>query len=178
MSVQRRQGSSLWVLKPDRCNRVPGQVLTTGGERGMMCMRSKLAQQNKMGWSSPGLAGQRHSENLGGNVVDGRNSRRGWKRAYREVGQNRQVGTELTKGRVWRIATSDRRMGHSRRKTKRYWKSAHEELKMGGRDVTRSLGAGDRRSVAAAVVATVDIGSRMVGDHREAYPGLWFRAGI
>jgi hypothetical protein len=132
-------------------------------------MRSNQAQQDKMGWSSPGLAGPTHSENLRGNVVDGLNSRRGWKRAYRKVGQNRQVDTEPTKGRVWRIATSGRRMGHSRRKTKRYWKSARGELKMGGRYVTRSLGAEDRRSVAAAVVATVDIESRMVGDHREAY---------
>lgn len=118
-----------------------------------------------MGWSSPGLAGQRHSENLRGNVVDGRNSRRGWKRAYREVGQNLRVYTEPTKGRVWRIAISDRRMGHSRRKTRRRWKSARDELKMGGRDVTRSLGVEDRRRVAVAVVATVEVGSRIVADH-------------
>lgn len=130
-----------------------------------------------MGWSSPRLAGQTHSENLRGNVVDGRNSRRGWKRAYREVGQNRQVDTEPTEGRVWRIAISDRRMGHSRRKTKRYWKSAREELKMGDREVTRFLGAEDRRRVAAAVVATVEVESRMVAGHREAYRGLWFRGG-
>jgi hypothetical protein len=71
-------------------------------------------------------------------------------------------------------------MGHSRRKTKRYWKSAREELKMGGRYVTRSLGAEDRRSVAVAVVATVDFESesRMVEDHREAYRGVWPRAGM
>jgi hypothetical protein len=42
MLEQRRQGSSLWVLKPERYNQVPGQVLTTDGERGMMYMRSKL----------------------------------------------------------------------------------------------------------------------------------------
>ena len=69
-----------------------------------------------MGWSSPRLAGQRHSESLRGNAVDDRNSRRGWKRAYREAGQNQEVNTELTKGRVWMIAISDHRMGHSRRK--------------------------------------------------------------
>ena len=131
-----------------------------------------------MGWSSPRLAGRKDAESLRGNVVDGRNSRRGWKMAYKEVGQNRQVDTEPTEGRVWRIAISDRRMGHSRRKTKRYWKSAHEELKMGGREVTRSLGVEDRRRVAAAVVATVEVESRMVADHRQAYPGLWFRAGM
>jgi hypothetical protein len=62
-------------------------------------------------------------------------------------------------------------MGHSRRKTKGYWKSAREELKMGGRGVNRSLVAEDRRRVAAAVVATVDVESRMVADHRQAYPG-------
>lgn len=96
--------------------------------------------------------------------------------AYREVGQNRQVDTEPTKGRVWRIAICDRRMSHSRRKTKRYWENAREELKMGGREVTRSLGAEDRRRVAAVVVATVEVESRMVANHRQAYPGVWFRA--
>lgn len=131
-----------------------------------------------MGWSSPRLAGQRSAENLRGNVVDGRNSRWGWKRAYREVGLNRLVDTEPAKGRVWRIAIFDRRLGHSRRKTMQCWESAREELKVGGREVTRSLGAGDRRKVAAAVVATVEVESRMVADHRQAYPVLWFKAGM
>lgn len=60
------------------------------------------------------------------------------------------------------------------------WESAREELKVGGREVTRSLGAGDRRKVAAAVVATVEVEveSRMVADHRQAYPVLWFKAGM
>jgi hypothetical protein len=131
-----------------------------------------------MGWSSPGLAGQRDAENLRGNFVHGRNSRWGWKRAYREVGRDRQLDTAPAKGRVWRIAICGHRMGHSRRKTKRYWMSAREELKMRGRDATRSLGTGDRRRVVAAVVATVDIESRMVADHLQAYPGVCFRAGM
>lgn len=79
--------------------------------------------------------------------------------------------------RVWRIAICDRRMGHSRRKTKRYGKSDREELKMGGREVTRFLGAEDRRRVAVvAVAATVEVGNRMDANHRQAYPGVWFRA--
>jgi hypothetical protein len=49
---------------------------------------------------------------------------------------------------------------------------------MGGRDVTRSLGAEDRRRVVVVVVATVDIESRMVADHRKAYPGVCVRAGM
>lgn len=51
---------------------------------------------------------------------------------------------------------------------------------MGGRE-TRSLGAEgaeDKRRVAVAVVATAEVESRMVADHREAYRGLWFRAGM
>jgi len=78
------------------------------------------------------------------------------------------------------IAICDRRMGHSRGRTKRYWKSGREELKMRGRVVTRSLGpeAEDMRRVVAAVVATVEVESRIVADHRQAYPGLWFRGGM
>jgi hypothetical protein len=68
-----------------------------------------------MGWSSPGLAGEKHAENLRSNrakVVDGRS--RGWNRVYRELGENQRVGTaELTKGRARRTGISDRRMGHS-----------------------------------------------------------------
>jgi len=44
---------------------------------------------------------------------------------------------------------------------------------MRGREVTRSLGVEDRRSVAAVVVATVEVENRMVGDHRQAYPGVY-----
>ena len=135
-----------------------------------------------MGCSSRRLVGQRHAENLRGNrenVVDDPNSRRGWKRVYREVGQGRQVDTEKTKERVWTVVICDHRMGHSRRKTKRYWKGAREEPKMGGRDVTVSLGPEDRRRMAAARVATVEVESRMAVDHRLAYPmGLCVRAGM
>ena len=44
--------------------------------------------------------------------------------------------------------------------------------------MTRSLGAEDISRLAAAVVATVEVESRMVADHREACPGLCFRAGV
>lgn len=121
-----------------------------------------------MGWSLPRLAGQSHAENVRGNRendVDDRERWRGWKRACREVGQIREADIELTKRRGWRIAISDRRMGHSCRKTKRYWKSAREEL---GR-------AEDRRRVGPGVVARVEVEDHRIADHRQAYPGLWFR---
>ena len=69
-----------------------------------------------------------------------------------------------------RIAISDRRMGHGRRKTKRYWKSAREELK-GGRRVACSLGAEEDRCRVAAAVATFEAESRRAADHLQAYPG-------
>jgi hypothetical protein len=51
---------------------------------------------------------------------------------------------------------------------------------MRGRDVTRSLGpeAEDMHRVDAVAVATVEVESRIVADHREAYPGVWFRGGM
>lgn len=118
-----------------------------------------------MGWSSPGLAVQRHAENLRSNrarVVGDRNSR-GWNRSYRGFGKNPRLDTEPTKGQVRRTETSDRRTCHSRRK--RYWMGAGEELKVGGQDVLRPPGVEDRRKAAAAV-STFEVESRKVADHR------------
>jgi hypothetical protein len=75
------------------------------------------------------------------------------------------VDTEPTKGQARKTETSDRRMGHSRRKTDRHWMSAGEELKMGGQDVTRPPEAGDRHK-AVAVVSTFEVESHKVADHR------------
>ena len=74
-------------------------------------------------------------------------------------------------------------MGHSRRKTQRYWKSGREEVKMGGRDVAHFLGpeAEDIGRVAAAVVARAEVESRRVADHRRAYLSgrmVWFKGGM
>lgn len=114
-----------------------------------------------MGWSSPGLVGHRHAENLRSirAKVGGDRSSRGWNRLYREFGRNPWLDTEPTKGQVT-TETSDRRMCHSREKM-----GAGEELTTGGQDVTRPPGVEDSRKVAAAV-STFEVESRKVADHR------------
>jgi hypothetical protein len=127
-----------------------------------------------VGWSSPGLAGERHVENLRSNrakVVDDQSSW-GGNRACRGLGRDQRVNTaEPTKGQARRTEISDRRMGHSRRKANRCWMSARgEELKM-GQHATLPPGAEDKCTVDAAV-PRVGVGSRKAADHREAFPGL------
>lgn len=118
-------------------------------------MRLKWMGQHMMGWSWPELPGQRHvgkPQSSRAKVVDDRKSQ-DWNRARREVGQYQGVDTERRKEPVRMTALFDCRRGHSRRETKRHWRSAHEILGLGAQDVMCPPGGGDRRKEVAAEVA-------------------------
>ena len=98
---------------------MPDRAQATDGERVEVRMRSKPMGRDTMGWSLPDLLGQRHPgkpQSTRVEVADDRRSQ-GWNRARRVAGKRQGVGTERMKGQVKMTEISDRRRGHSRRKT-------------------------------------------------------------